>query len=80
MWLVLLMQNMWFASHVYLKEKRLTSSFIAELWAPRDTSFLRHSLHLTTVEIELDANYIIDLLANSSYSVSPQVDDCRQLI
>ena len=58
-------------------------SFAAELWGLRDGLLQCLNLHLPTIEIEIDAKSIVDLLNNSRNAnnvISPLVDDCRYLI
>ena len=60
-----------------------SNSFIAELWALRDGLILCHDMHLTTVEIHLDASAVVQLFSNPSntnMSAMPFIDDCRQLL
>ena len=60
-----------------------TSSFMAELWGLRDGLNLYYDMHLSAVDVQLDAKAIVQLLANSSsanFSVLPLLEDCRHLI
>ena len=60
-----------------------TDSFAAELWGLRDGLSLCHSLNITCLVVELDAQTVVDVLRNYSYDnriISPIMDDCRQLV
>lgn len=61
----------------------IINSFIAELWGLRDGLLICNNCNFDCVEIEMDAQTIIDVLANSNYVnniMSPILDNCRQLI
>ena len=60
-----------------------TSSVIVELWALRDGLSLFNQFHIQSLNIELDASIIINLLCNNnrfSRTLSPLIDDCRVLL
>ena len=60
-----------------------TSSFMAELWGLRDGLNLCYEMHLSAVDVQLDAKAVVQLLANSSSAnicALPLLDDCRHLI
>ena len=62
---------------------RSTSSVIAELQALRDGLSLFNQFHIQSLNIELDASMIINLLCNNnrfSRTLSPLIDDCRVLL
>ena len=62
---------------------RVTTSFIAELWALRDGLNLYHNMHLQAIDIQIDAKAVVEIMGDPSYSnqiVMPIIDDCRQLI
>ena len=58
-------------------------SFLAELWALRDSPIMCQNLQINAQKIELDAKIIAELMTNSSNSNavnSAMVADCRLLI
>ena len=60
----------------------VTSSFEAKLWALRDGLTICVEKSYSTIEVELDAKAIIDILLTPSQAisyVSPLLEDCRQL-
>lgn len=60
----------------------VTSSFEADLWALRDGLTICVNKNFQSVEVELDANAIIDFLKNPNQTnliFSPLLDDCKQL-
>lgn len=67
----------------FSKRMGVTSSFFAELWGLREGLKLCCHLNIHCLEIELDAQSIVDVLGNLSYVdniISSILDDCRQLI
>ena len=67
----------------YARKIGITTSFAEELWGLRDGLLQFLNLHLPTIEIEIDAKSIVDLLTNpraANNVVSPLVDYCRYLI
>lgn len=61
----------------------IATSLLAELWAIRDGLMLCIDRNLAMVEVELDANAVVDMLANPLYSnnaISPLIEDCRYLV
>lgn len=60
-----------------------TSSIIAELWALRDGLTLCNQMQIQSSVVELDANVIVNMLCaynSCSRSLSPLLDDCRNLL
>ena len=60
-----------------------TTSFAAEFWALRDGLRLCLSLGINAVEVEVDASFVVSLMANAADTNSefaPLVDDCRDLL
>ena len=60
----------------------ITSSFAAELWGLMEGLILYCNLNVTSLEIELDAKAIVDILNKPDYVnniISPILDDCRLL-
>ena len=58
-------------------------SFMAELWGLRDGLTLCIDLHLTAMDVQLDAKAVVQLLSNSSsanFCAVPLLDDCRNLV
>ena len=58
-------------------------SFMAELWGLRDGLTLYIDLHLTTMDVQLDAKAVVQLLSNSSsanFCAMPLLNDCRNLV
>ena len=58
-------------------------SFMAELWGLRDGLTLCIDLHLTVVDVQLDAKAVVQLLSNSSsanFCAMPFLNDCRNLV
>ena len=61
----------------------ITSSFAAELWGLREGLILCCNLNISSLEIELDAKAIVDILNKPAFEnsiISPILDDCRLLI
>nr|POE75724.1 putative ribonuclease h protein [Quercus suber] len=61
----------------------LTTSLAAECWAVRDGLMLCLRLGLNAVEVEVDASYLVSLLANAAVTnseISSLVDDCRDML
>ena len=58
-------------------------SFMAELWGLRDGLTLCIDLHLTAIDVQLDAKAVVQLLSNSSsanFCAMPLLNDCRNLV
>lgn len=58
----------------------ITTSFLAELWALRNSLNLCVNRSILAVEVELDAKSIVDAVVNPKYSnifASALMDDCR---
>ena len=66
----------------FARQIGLTTSFVAELWGPRDGLLMCYNLNIFSLIVELDAKFIVDALGNSEYVnnvISPILDDCRLL-
>ena len=65
----------------YARAIRVTTSVVVELWALKDGLWLCISLKLPTVEIELDAKVVIDLVGKETSnpnSIDAIVVDCEE--
>lgn len=65
----------------YAQAIRVTTSVVVELWALKDGLWLCISLKLPTVEIELDAKVVIDLVGKETSnpnSIDAIVADCEE--
>ena len=67
----------------FSKRIGITSSFAAEMWGLREGLKLCCNLNIRSLEVEMDAKAIVDVLQNTGYVnnvISPILDDCRHLI
>ena len=67
--------------HGYARAIGTTTSVVAELWALRDGLNLCISLNLQAVEIELDANLVVDLISKEGSQPNSNdviVADCKE--
>jgi len=67
----------------FSKKVRITTSFVAELWAVREGLSLCLHRNFPAVVLELDAKSIFDVLTNPNQSnniISAILDDCRQMM
>ena len=71
----------WVAS--FSKRIGITSSFATEMWGLCEGLKLCCNLNIRSLEVEMDAKAIVDVLQNTGYVnnvISPILDDCRHLI
>ena len=62
----------------FLQKYRITTSFMAEIWALRDGLLMCLNLDIIALEVELDAKVVVDLMncsANSNVTNSAVVND-----